>query len=189
VNPCRIPGADEEDSAERPTLTIAQVMALVGRVPERYRALILLATFACLRWGEISALQRCDVDLSAGTVRVREAFTEQRGKGMVLGPPKSKAGVRTVSIPSVIVPAIRAHLNLHVKEWPDSFVFTTESGKTIWRGNFNELVDWRRSAAAIGAPVCTSMTSGTRTIPLLHRRAPAYAISWPEWAMRAPAPP
>jgi integrase len=36
-----------------------------------YRALILLATFASLRWGEATALRRCDVDLATGTVLVR----------------------------------------------------------------------------------------------------------------------
>jgi integrase len=41
---------------------------------------------------------------------------------------------------------------VHVKEWPHSFVFTTEGGKTIWRGNFNKLVSWRRTVAGIGAP-------------------------------------
>lgn len=36
---------------------------------ERYRALVLLAAFASLRWGEVTALRRCDVDLKAGTIR------------------------------------------------------------------------------------------------------------------------
>jgi len=152
TNPCRIKGADQEHAGERPTLTLAQVMTLARKVPERYQALILVAAFGCLRWGEVSALQRCDVDLTVGTVRVRVAFTEQRGKGKVLGPPKSRAGVRTVSLPAAILPVLREHLRVHVKEWPHSFVFTTESGKTIWRGNFNKLVAWRATVASIGAP-------------------------------------
>ena len=40
----------------------------------RYRALVLLATFASLRWGEVTALRRCDLDLAAGIVRVRSAL-------------------------------------------------------------------------------------------------------------------
>ena len=40
----------------------------------RYRALVLLATFASLRWGEATALRRCDLDLDARTVRVRAAY-------------------------------------------------------------------------------------------------------------------
>jgi hypothetical protein len=56
--PCQIPGADQERAAERPTLTVNQGFDLTARVPERYRALILLATFGCLRWGEVAALKR-----------------------------------------------------------------------------------------------------------------------------------
>ena len=40
---------------------------------------------------------------------------------------------------------------LYVDDEPDAFVFTTPSGKTIWRGNFNKLVDWRKTVASIGA--------------------------------------
>jgi integrase len=43
----------------------------------RFRALVLLAAFASLRWGEVTALRRCDLVLDAGTVRVRAAFTER----------------------------------------------------------------------------------------------------------------
>src|SRR5205085_7169042 len=49
-NPCRIPGADQERTAERPVLTVPQVFALAEQVPARYRALILVTTFGCLRW-------------------------------------------------------------------------------------------------------------------------------------------
>src|SRR5215471_14868680 len=42
----------------------------------RFRAMVLLATFASLRWGEVTALRRCDVDLEAGLVRVRMAFSD-----------------------------------------------------------------------------------------------------------------
>jgi len=127
------------------------VFDLTAKVPERYRALILLATFGCLRWGEVAALQRRDVDAVVGTVRVREAFTEQPGKGMVLGPTKSRAGKRVVAIPAVILPQIGAHMDTYVIDEPDAFVFTTPSGTTIWRGNFNKLVDWRKTVASIGA--------------------------------------
>ena len=44
---------------------------------ERYRALVLLATFASLRWGEVIALRRCDLDLDRRTVRVRAAYVER----------------------------------------------------------------------------------------------------------------
>lgn len=54
-NPCRIKGASQETSPERPVLTIAQVYALAEAIGQRYRAMILLAVFASLRWGELAA--------------------------------------------------------------------------------------------------------------------------------------
>lgn len=35
---------------------------------------------------------------------------------------------------------------------PDAFVFTGESGRTVWRGTFNKLVKWAESVAAVGSP-------------------------------------
>jgi integrase len=152
VNPCRIPGADKEKPEERPVLNVAQVLALAEQLPERYRALVLLTAFACLRWGEATALQRQDIDVDAGTVRVHQAFVEQRGIGLTLGPPKSRAGRRTVSVPAAIVPAVKDHLTTYVRDDPAAFVFTGPSGRPIWRGNFNKLVGWPDAAAAVGAP-------------------------------------
>jgi integrase len=76
----------------------------------RFYALVLLATFASLRWGEATALRRCDLDLNTRTVRIRAAYVERSTGEMLLGPPKSKAGRRVVGVPDAIVPALRDHL-------------------------------------------------------------------------------
>ncbi|MCW3813744.1 tyrosine-type recombinase/integrase [Micromonospora sp. DR5-3] len=151
-NPCRIPGADQEKPAERPVLTLAQVFKLAEIVPPRYRALVLVTTFGCLRWGEVAALQRQDIDTATGTIRVRQAYTEQRGVGLVLGPPKSRASRRVVSLPPAVVDILRDHLAAEVDENPDALVFSTESGRPIWRGNLNKLIGWKASVAQIGQP-------------------------------------
>ena len=65
----------------------------------RYRALVLLAAFASLRWGEVTALRRCDLDLDSGSVRVRAAFIERSTGEMLLGPPKSAPGVASSASP------------------------------------------------------------------------------------------
>lgn len=49
-NPCRIKGAGQEKSPERPVLTIRQVFDLADAIGSRYRALVLLAVFGSLRW-------------------------------------------------------------------------------------------------------------------------------------------
>jgi integrase len=115
----------------------------------RYRALVLLATFASLRWGEATALRRCDVDLDAATVRVRTAYLERSTGEMLLGPPKSKAGRRVVGIPDVIIPALREHLSVFVRDEPGALFFAGQKGGPLRRGNFNRMSGWPQAVRTI----------------------------------------
>ncbi len=131
-------------------------MTLDGRADcnqdRRYSALVLLATFGSLRWGEATALRRCDIDLDAATVRVRIAYVERSTGEIILGPPKSKAGRRIVGIPQVIMPDLRHHLAVFVKAGPSALAFPGTKGGPLRRGNFNKLSGWPQAVAAIGAP-------------------------------------
>jgi len=149
-NPCQVRGADRENAAERPVLTISEVLALAGAVPTRYRAMILLTTFASLRFGEVTALERVDVDLEAATVRVRRSFVEVRGEGLVAGPPKSQAGLRTVALPRAIADTMRQHLAEYVGPSSTALVFTGPRGAPISRGNFRKLTGWKDVLASVG---------------------------------------
>lgn len=93
-------GVDLAAPGERPVLTVPQVFALARQMLDRYRALILLATFASLRWGEAVALQRKDVDPDRGTMDVRQALIERTNGEVAIGPPKSRAGRRLVTVPA-----------------------------------------------------------------------------------------
>jgi integrase len=117
----------------------------------RYRALVLLATFASLRWGEATALRRCDLDLSAGIVRVHAAYAERSTGELVLGPPKSRAARRIVGIPASIIPALREHLSLFVRPEADSLIFPGAKGGPLRRSNFNKMAAWPHVVRAIAA--------------------------------------
>jgi integrase len=149
-NPCQVRGADKEQPQERPVLTVPEVMSLADAMPARLRAMIVLATFASLRFGEVTALERRDIDLVAGTVRVRRTFVEVRGEGLVPGPPKSQAGRRSVSVPPTVVEVMREHLAEYVDDDPSALVFTGPKGGPIWRGNFRKLTSWSNTVAGLG---------------------------------------
>jgi integrase len=117
----------------------------------RYGALVLLATFASLRWGEAVALRRCDLDLTAGIVRVRLAYSERSTGELVLGPPKSRAGRRTVGIPQSLVPALREHLSVFVGPGPEALLFPGAKGGPLRRSNFNKMSAWPQVSRAVGA--------------------------------------
>jgi integrase len=148
-NPCRIKGAAQEKSPERPVLTIGQVFALADVIDQRYRVLVLLGTFGSLRWGELAALRRRHVDLKAGTIRVEHSLTELPGGGYQFGPPKSEAGQRVVTLPDVIVPELRWHLSCFTAKEDDALVFTSPTGSPLRHGNFRRRV-WLKALEAVG---------------------------------------
>jgi integrase len=71
-----------------------QVYTLADATGERYRALVLLAAFSSLRWGQLAALRRSDIDVQARTVKVVRQLNERHRSGSEYGPPKSDAGQR-----------------------------------------------------------------------------------------------
>lgn len=149
-NPCRVRGADKETSPERPVLSIAQVFALARAMPDRYRVMILLTAFCSLRWGEVTALTRADFTDGATSVRIAKALVELPGKGLVVSAPKSRAGVRTLTVPEAIRPDILAHLESYVGKKPDAYVFTGLRGNPLRRSNFTQIVKWSKVAASVG---------------------------------------
>ena len=148
-NPCRVRSAGQDRSPERPVLTVGEVVALADAMPERYRALVLVAAFGSLRWGELAALRRCDVEVGQGTVRVARSLTELAGGGYLFGPPKSAAGKRVVVIPAVIRPVLARHLETFATSEPDALVFTSPTGRPLRDGNFRRRV-WRPALAEAG---------------------------------------
>ena len=141
ANPYKSKGAGEEKAAERPVLSVARVFELVESMPDRWRAFVLLKVFASLRWGEITAVTRQDLDMKRRTVHVHRQFQTVRG-GLRVGPPKSRAGVRVVSLPAAIVPALRHQLDTYSGAGLDGLVFPNEHGNPLLRGNFNKAVSW-----------------------------------------------
>jgi integrase len=116
-------------------------------VLRRYRALILLATFASLRWAELAALTPHDIDLDACTVRVTRQISYPPGGGHFFGPPKSRADRRVVSFPDLIVPDIRAHLDGLGQA--AALVFTSPDGRPLRHSNFYRRA-WMPALAASG---------------------------------------
>jgi integrase len=149
-NPCQVRGAGVENPAERPVLTLGQVFALADRMPSRFRTMILLTAFASLRFGEVTALTRNDIAEDASEVRISRAFVEVRGKGLVCGPPKSRAGVRTVAIPEALRPEILKHLDEFVKPGAEALVFTGAKGNALRRPSFGQRTKWIEVVTELG---------------------------------------
>ncbi|GAA2129242.1 site-specific integrase [Actinomadura napierensis] len=125
---------------------------LAEMVPEHLRALLLLATFASLRWGEVVALRRMDLDLNARTVSVRQAQVELDTGELIIGPPKSRAGLRAVALPRAVIPYLRQHLGNFAGPEPESLIFTGKRGGVLRRANFRRATKWTETVTKLGVP-------------------------------------
>ena len=180
-NPCRIKGAGEHRTPERTTATVEQVFDVAGRMPERFRALVLAAAFTGLRWGELVGLRRCDIDLSTGTVHVRRKLAQLSRGGLQAGPTKSAAGVRNVAVPDFLREELRAHIEKFAGAGPEGLVFRGERGAMLRRGNFGRAARWPETVVKAGLPVGfhfhdlrhtgnqLAANSGATTRELMHR--------------------
>ena len=119
-------------------------------MPARYRALLLLATFTNLRFGELAGLRRNQVDLDACEVRVNASTSEMDDGRLIDGSTKSRAGVRTVAFPSEIVPELVDHLECFADPKPNGIVFIGPKGGRLRRSNFRKF--WYRARGAVCLP-------------------------------------
>lgn len=92
-----------------------------------------------LRQGEALGLQWDSIDVATRTLTVKQALQRRQGGGLVLAPPKSRAGRRTIVLPDALVTELREHRARPNEErllagsmWHDgNYVFATPAGKPI----------------------------------------------------------
>ncbi|WP_405979932.1 tyrosine-type recombinase/integrase [Streptomyces sp. NBC_00158] len=149
-NPCSIRGAGREDADERPVATVEQVFALAEAIGIRWRLMVLLGAFASMRPEELAELRRADVDLDAGSVRVRRAAPELNTGRRVIGDPKSRAGKREIMLPSFVLLDVRRHLEWFAQDGPEGLVFVGEKGAPLRGTSFGR--KWRKARDAVGMP-------------------------------------
>jgi integrase len=147
-NPCKLKGASVEHSPERPVATVAEVGQIYEAIEDRYGGMVLLAAWCSLRLGEALALTRGDVDLKRGTVRVNKSAAEQQHGERIIGPPKTRAGVRTVAIPPHVAPLIEQHLSAFTGPNDADLVFVGTLGQPVRRASF--YTAWLRVTATHG---------------------------------------
>ncbi len=153
TNPVHIKGAATERSAERPELDWDDVQRIAEAIHPRFSALVWVGATSGLRFGELTGLTRRHVDLDERTLRVEQALMFIRGKGPSLGPPKSAAAHRTVTIPVSATQILAGHLDSYADDGPDAFVFTSIKGSPLLNTYF--AASWKRALKQAGLPETT----------------------------------
>jgi integrase len=92
-------------------------MAIVRDVPafveklrgSRLYVQVIVALFTGMRLGEILALKEERVKLDMGKIEVRESLEETKAHGLRFKSPKTEAGKRDITLPTIVIEALRQH--------------------------------------------------------------------------------
>jgi integrase len=136
ANPCRVRGGGQTKRVKRiQPASLAELEALVDAMPDRYRVMVLLASWCGLRFGELAELRRHDVDLTNGVIHVRRGMVRAKSDhpsgaklALLVKGPKSDAGRRDVTIPPHLLPAVSDHVKRHAQVGPQGLLFPAGHG-------------------------------------------------------------
>ncbi len=129
----------------------AQLIGLADTIDPNYSAMVWLGAVLGLRWGEAAGLRVGNVDLLRKTVTVAEQVTRGAGGAGGIGPPKSAAARRTISIPKELADELSAHmksLELTGAD-PEELLFPNAEGKPLDYSNWRRRT-WQPSVKAVG---------------------------------------
>jgi integrase len=158
-NPCQIKAAGRPPKArDVQPLTPAELVKVAEKVPETYRAAVAVAAWCGLRFGELIELRRKDVhtERERTILKIRRAATVVHDKQapvhntLVVGRPKTDAGIRDVTVPPHVAQLLREHMKAHAGAGPEAFVFTTTRGKRLSQTAFTKSV--KNGFASVGKP-------------------------------------
>jgi integrase len=128
ANPCHIRGAGNSTRVHKiKPATLAELETLVAAMPDRYRVMVLLASWCGLRFGELTELRRGGIDLRSGVIHVRRAVVRADGQ-VIVGTPKSDAGTRDVHIPPHLLPMVKDHLRTTITGGKTGLLFPAADG-------------------------------------------------------------
>lgn len=110
----RTPARDVElpriEPSEPRIVDVETVFSIAEAMPElRDRAMVLTMAFAGLRFGETAGLWVDDLDLLRRRLTVRRNAADVNGH-VIIGQPKTRKGIRTAAIPSILADQLAAYL-------------------------------------------------------------------------------
>lgn len=155
-------------------LTVEQVQALAGAMPERNRAMVVTQAGLGLRIGELLALRTSDVDFLRRTVRVE---TQIAPGERTRTDPKTRSSRRSVPLPQVVAETLAEHM----RAFPpvaDGTLFTTRSGRPYSHAHYGGQI-FRAAVRAAGLPKGTTSHDLRHHYAsvLIHARESVFAVA------------
>jgi integrase len=109
ANPCAKVRPPKVPARAMAILTWAQSVALAETHPDHLKPMIYLALDTGMRWSELVGLRRGQLDLARHKVRVTEQLL-RIGAEWVRSPPKTSAGIRSITISASTADMLEHHL-------------------------------------------------------------------------------
>jgi integrase len=124
-----------------------EVQFVALAMPDRYRAVVILAAATGMRQGEVLGLTLDRVDFLRRSIRIDRQLVSMPGQASVLATPKTPSSVRTIPAPQVALEALSRHLGAF-PAGEEGFIFTDPGGLPVRRLNIGRL--WRQAARQAG---------------------------------------
>jgi len=121
-------------------LTAQEVQSLATACGDQGDVVTILA-YTGLRWSELVGLRVKDIDLTARRLYVRRAAPEVEGR-IVIGPPKTRAGIRTVPLPQVVIDILKTRIGGRA---PDEPAVTSSNGAMLRSNNWRRHTHWNKA--------------------------------------------
>lgn len=121
-------------------LTPSEVLLLAGEVGHQDGLVIMTAALCGLRFGECAGLQICDIDLNQQVLHIRRTVGEVNGR-VVVSPPKSRAGERSLLMPGALARPLAAYISgMRCVASPEDWLFPAPQGGPLRYPNFRNRV-------------------------------------------------
>jgi len=128
LNPAHIRGAGTTARVKKvEPATLGELTTIAAEMPGRYRLMVMFASWCALRFGELIELRRKDIDLRNGVIHVRRGAVRAGGE-VIIGTPKSEAGIRDVAIPPHLLPMVKEHLGRNITGGKEGLLFPAADG-------------------------------------------------------------
>lgn len=148
LSPARDVQLPKIERTEPIAFTVDEVLHLADVIDPRYRELVLVGAFGGFRIGELAGLQLGDFDPLRSLIRVRRTASDVGGK-VIVGPPKTSKGIRTVALPRSITQQLVDHVATLSDKGNTAWLFPAPEGGPIRRTAWTRRV-WKPALAAAG---------------------------------------